>query len=487
MAQGFETTRLLQIGTHFMTRKIAFCMGLVTVAIASAAFCSGADKPNVVIFFTDDQGTLDINCYGATDLQTPNMDRLAESGVRFTQAYAHTVCCPARAGLMTGRHPQRCGVNSWTQGDRKGSDARNSNMFAEEITIAEVLKAAGYDTALFGKWHLGAKQGHGPLEQGFDRFFGHYCGFIDNYRHCFLHGKGYHDLQDDHEEIHRKDEYYPDMLVGKALEYLDQRKDKPFLMVVAFNLPHYPEQPTGKFAKAYAQMEMPRQSYARVVSTVDEHIGCIVERLETIGQRDNTIVIMMSDNGHSMEDNKGISVDNHVSGYPKGHYYSAHGGGGYTGKWIGRKGTFLEGGVRVPAIINYPRALPQGVVRDQAVTVMDWFPTILELAGIPKPEIVLDGCSMLPVINDAAAPSAHPVLHFQWAQKWAVRKGDWKLIGQQGKKPNQSKNGNPAARMTLHNLADDEPEVRDYAKQRPDIVERLQALHEEWSKEVTPQ
>ncbi|TFG39087.1 MAG: sulfatase [Syntrophobacterales bacterium] len=459
---------------------------LIVGLLLIAAGIFAAEKPNVVIFFTDDQGTLDINCYGAKDLQTPNMDHLAKTGVRFTQAYAHTVCCPSRAGLMTGRHPQRGGVSNWTQGDRNGSDAKNSNMFAEEITIAEALKAAGYDTALFGKWHLGAKQGHGPLEQGFDRFFGHYAGFIDNYRHCFLHGEGYHDLQDDHQEIFRKDEYYPDMMVGKAMEYLDQRKDNPFLMVVCFNLPHYPEQPTGKFANAYPDMEMPRQSYARVVSTVDDHIGRIVNKLEANGLRDDTIIIFMSDNGHSTENNSGIRVDDHVSGYPKGHYYSAHGGGGYTGKWIGNKGTFLEGGLRVPAIISYPKALPQGVVRDQAVTVMDWLPTILELAGIPKPDVVLDGRSMLPVIRDAAAPSAHPVLHFQWSGKWAVRQGDWKLIAQQAKKPKKGRKGKPVVKMTLHNLADKQPEVKDYAKEHPEIVRRLQKLHNAWIKEVTP-
>ncbi len=438
-----------------------------------AAFA--AEKPNVLIFFTDDQGTLDVNCYGATDLQTPHMDGLAKTGVRFTQAYAHTVCCPSRAGLMTGRQPQRGGVNNWIQGDRNGSDAKLAKMAATEITIAETLKTAGYDTALFGKWHLGAKQGHGPLEKGFDRFFGHYCGFIDNYRHCLLHGKGYHDLHDDHEEIFRKDEYYPDMMVGKALEYLDQRTDNPFLMVVSFNLPHYPEQPMGKFANAYPEMKMPRKSYARVVSTVDDHIGQIMEKLEAKGLRDDTIIIFMSDNGHSTEHNRGIHVKDSASGYPKGHYYSAHGGGGYTGKWIGNKGTFLEGGVRVPAIISYPKELPQNVVRDQAVTVMDWFPTILELAGISRPDVVLDGRSMLPVIKDASAPSAHPVLYFQWKNDWAVRQGDWKLITRKRR----------SKAVTLHNLSDENPEKQNHAAEHPEIVERLQKLYEQWHKEVT--
>lgn len=211
--------------------------------IASVLFVFGtahARPPNVVILYTDDQGTLDANCYGSTDLKTPNMDKLAASGIRFTQAYAHTVCCPSRAALMTGRHPQRGGVINWTQGDRHGSDDRNINMASEEVTLAEALKSAGYRTALFGKWHLGAKVGHGPLDQGFETYFGHLGGFIDNYRHYFLHGQGYHDLYDGNEEIFRREEYYPDMMIEKAVRYIEANKDAPFFLTVTFNLPHYP-------------------------------------------------------------------------------------------------------------------------------------------------------------------------------------------------------------------------------------------------------
>jgi arylsulfatase A len=145
-----------------------------------------AAPPNVVILFTDDQGTLDANCYGSDDLITPNIDKLAATGVRFTQAYAHTVCCPARAALMTGRHPQRGGVTDWMQGSMNGPQGRN--MALTEVTLAEALREAGYRTALFGKWHLGAHKDHGAEKQGFDEFFGIRNGFIDNYRHYFLHG-----------------------------------------------------------------------------------------------------------------------------------------------------------------------------------------------------------------------------------------------------------------------------------------------------------
>ena len=453
---------------------------LLTLALISVGpHISAAQKPNVVVMLTDDQGTLDANCYGSTDLITPNIDRLATTGVRFTQAYAHTVCCPARAALMTGRYPQRSGVSNWTQGDRLGSDLPKINMNTEEFTLAEAMKAAGYRTALLGKWHLGAKSGQGPLDQGFDTFFGHLGGFIDNYRHYFLHSKGFHDLWDGNDEIFRPEEYYPDLLTDRAVNFIETNKSAPFFMTVTFNLPHYPEQPIAKFRDAYSDLPMPRRSYARVISSVDEHIGRILDKIEATGLRDNTIVILMSDNGHSVENNSGISVDNHSSGYPRGHYYLAHGGGGNTGKWIGHKGTFLEGGIRVPAIISYPAIIAPGQSRDQIVTIMDWFPSILELCGI-QPDAVapkLDGHSVVPIIQDVSHVSAHDVLYFGWSNTWAVRKGDWKLIG----KPNPNSN---TVAHSLHNLAEPNPEVKDHASEQPDKVNELLALHREWLNEL---
>ena len=151
--------------------RIAFLVSvLLSCSVVPGQPSPRAQKPNVVILFTDDQGTLDAGCYGSTDLHTPAMDRLAAEGIRFTQAYAHTVCCPARAALMTGRHPQRGRVNSWVQGDMKGRDGLNMSL--EEVTLAETLKGAGYRTALFGKWHLGAHRDFGPMKQGFDELFG---------------------------------------------------------------------------------------------------------------------------------------------------------------------------------------------------------------------------------------------------------------------------------------------------------------------------
>jgi len=436
---------------------------------------SAVERPNILIILTDDQGTIDANCYGSTDLRTPNIDRLAATGVRFTQAYAHTVCCPARAALMTGRHPQRGGVHHWTQGDLNGPDG--INMALGEVTLAEALKSAGYRTALYGKWHLGAHRDFGPKKQGFDEFFGIRDGFIDNYNHYFLHGSGFHDLYEGIKPVKALGKYFPELMVQRSLKFIMQNKDRPFLLYVPFNIPHYPEQALKRFEAVYKDIADPaRRSYAAIVSTTDHYIGQIVDKLEALGLRENTIIVFMSDNGHSEETGNRIRVDNHRSGYPKGHFYGASGGGS-TGKWIGQKGSFLEGGVRVPAIISYPAKLPKGEVRGQIITAMDWFPTVLDLCGVQQPSNSpkLDGHSVLPLIQSAKAKSKYKILHFAWGKKWAVREGDWKLIGS---------NGN--TKVSLRNLVDAKPEAKDYAKAKPEIVQRLRTLHSDWVKEVSP-
>jgi len=327
---------------------------------------------------------------------------------------------------------------------------------------------------LFGKWHLGSHRDFGPKKQGFDEFFGIRDGFIDNYNHYFLHGQGFHDLYEGTKEVCAKGEYFPELMVGRSLKFIEQNEDSPFFLYVAFNIPHYPEQALKQHEKLYEKLTGPRRPYAAVVTTTDHYIGQILDKLEEMELRKSTIIIFMSDNGHSMENKNRIRVDNHNSGYPKDHFYGAHGGGN-TGKWVGQKGSFLEGGVRVPSIISYPARVPQGEVRDQIITAMDWYPTVLELCEIKKPESDLDGHSLLPIIDSESVPTPHKVVHFQWHKQWAVREGDWKLIGRDDR-----------AQVSLHNLADDEPEVTNYAKQKPEIVARLRRLHADWAEEVSP-
>ncbi|QTN32107.1 sulfatase-like hydrolase/transferase [Akkermansiaceae bacterium] len=452
----------------------------IFLALSSLQIGAGHTRPNVIILFTDDQGTLDANCYGSTALITPNIDKLAASGVRFTQAYAHTVCCPSRAALLTGRHPQRGGVTDWTQGQMGG--AKGINMALAEVTLAEALKAAGYRTGLFGKWHLGAHRDHGPEQQGFDDFFGIRGGFIDNYNHHFLHGNGFHDLYEGTTEVFAPGEYFPELIVSKSLDFIDENRDKPFFLYLALNLPHYPEQALAKFDELYASLEDPAlRSYAAMISTTDHYIGRVVDKLDELGLRKDTVIVFMSDNGHSEETFMRIRGDKHTSGLPKGHLYAASGAGN-TGKWIGHKATFLEGGIRVPAIISYPGRLPQGKVRDQMMTVMDWFPTVMELCGIKRESgaAALDGHSLLPLIESAAAPSPYGgVLHFAWRGDWAVRDGDWKLIS-------MTPGGLDEPVLSLHNLTGENPEAVDHLKAEPETVARLRALHEAWHKEVSP-
>jgi len=468
------------VNTHLLRALLAITAALLSAGPGNEAL--GAERsgpPNVVLIVADDLGALDAGCYGSRDLFTPAIDELAASGVRFTQAYAHTVCCPARAMFMTGRHPQRSNVNTWMQGRMYGPEGRN--MFLSEITLAEVLQAAGYRTALFGKWHLGAHRDHGPMRQGFERFFGIRDGFIDNYVHFQLHGAGWHDLYQGTTEVFRRGQYFPDLIADRALSFIEQNQDAPFFLYFALNLPHYPEQALADCTRQYPGLPMPRRSYAAVVSTVDQYVGRILTQLKTLRLREDTIVVFTSDNGYSSEDYQ-IRIDGHLSGYPKGHNYGANGGGGNTGRWLGSKGSFLEGGIRVPAILSYPRRIPKGLVRDQAVTAMDWYPTILELCGVDPPkDFPLDGHSVLPLVDDDA-PSRYEVMHWQWQNGWMVREGEWKLIangsyglGRQKLDP-----------IHLANLTDDPPEARNHAPQQPEIVKRLRTLHEQWAAEVMP-
>ena len=446
---------------------LAYLVFLLYGSIASTVIRA---KPNVVIFFTDDQGTLDASCYGAPHLKTPHIDQLAETGVRFTQAYAHTVCCPSRAMMMTGRHPQRGGVNHWTQGNMNTPKGRN--MALEELTMAEVLKREGYRTALFGKWHLGAHQDHGPKKQGFDEFFGIRNGFIDNFNHHFLHQTGYHDLYEGTTPLKADGKFFPELMTNRALRFIEESKDKPFFLYIPFNIPHYPEEAPKKFAEPFTDIkDEATRSYATIMYATDFYIGEVVNQLDELELLENTIIIFMSDNGHSEETNYRISVDNHLSGYPKGHFYGAS-GGGFTGKWTGQKGTFLEGGIRVPAILRYPSKIPQGETRDQIITAMDWLPTVMDLCGIKKQDgdPRLDGHSLLPVIKNPYQMSGYQkILNFQWHKSWAVRMDEWKLIGREG-----------SEKIQLYRLTDQEPERKNYSSERNDIVEGMLSMRKAW-------
>lgn len=435
---------------------------LVLVALSSAAH---AGKPNVLVIYTDDQGSVDVNCYGAKDLVTPHMDRLAAEGVRFTQFYAAApVCSPSRAAMLTGRVPQRAGVPG-----NVSSQKGKSGMPAEQVTIAEMLKSAGYATGHVGKWHLGYTPETMPRGQGFDSSFGHMGGCIDNWSHFFYwQGPNRHDLWRNGEEVWHDGEFFPDLMVKEVRAFVTAEREEPFFLYWAINVPHYPLQATDAWRKRYADLDPPRRMYAAFVSTMDEKIGEVLKTLDDAGLADDTIVIFQSDHGHSCEER-------------------TFGGGGSAGPYRGAKFSLFEGGIRVPAMIRWPDQVPAGEVRSQMATACDWLPTIAGLTDVPLPERRLDGRSLAKVIDSAEAESPHDGFHWQTGgNQWAVREGDWKLIGN----PRDTSNTAPLGRndkQFLVNLADDPGERKNVAAEHPEIVQRLQKQHDDWARTATEQ
>lgn len=421
--------------------------------------------PNVLILFSDDQGTVDVNAFGANDLHTPNLNRLARRGVRFTQFYVGApVCSPSRASLLTGRYPQRAGVPG-----NVGIDA--DGMPSEQITMAEMLGDSGYDTGLIGKWHLGHVNGGGPLDQGFDYFYGHKRGCIDNYSHFFYwNGPNVHDLWRGTREIFADGEYFADQIVKETKEFLYDRKDKPFFLYVPFNIPHYPLQGTSEwrayYKQALDQKEMPenRYHYAALVSTLDEKIGEILSFLDELELARDTLVVFLSDHGHSTEER-------------------AMFGGGSAGPYRGAKFSLFEGGIRVPAIVSLPGRLPEDETRGQFATSLDILPTVAELTGATVPDgHAIDGKSLLPILKDPDAPSQHGAFHWQQKNQWAVRDGDWKLVVNALDTDRSPVEGDD--KIFLSNLSQDASERRNVAADNPEVVERLTQLHEAWEQDV---
>ena len=449
--------------------KLLSCVA--AIAFASFGLTSIADQPNVIVIYTDDQGSLDLNCYGSKDLTTPNLDRLASQGVQFMQMYSPSAICSAsRAGLMTGRFPARAGVPG-NVSSMKGV----AGMPATEITIAELLRGAGYATGHVGKWHLGYTPETMPNGQGYDYSFGHMGGCIDNYSHFFYwNGPNRHDLWQNGKEIFRDGEYFLDLMVSEANSWVESnhKNNKPFFLYWAINAPHYPMQGTGKWREHYKDLPSPRRQYAEFVSTVDEKVGELVATLDRLKIRQNTLVIYQSDHGHSTEER-------------------AFFGGGNAGPYRGAKGCLFEGGIRIPSIASMPGKIPQNAVRGHLATGCDWFPTIAELCGVDLPERHYDGKSLVSVLKSDDADSPHDEAFF-WLlgrgknAQWAVREANWKLLGNPTDRSDRQKSGK-LDKLFLVDLSEDIGEKTNVAKANPGVVKRLQAVADKHIAEINAQ
>ncbi len=444
----------------------AYCSLFAALVLASpaapAAQAAQPFQPNVVVIVTDDQGAADAGCYGAKDLVTPNIDALARRGVRFTQFYsAAPVCSPSRAGLLTGRYPLRAGLIGNASSQPDGKEAMPSS----QVTMAEMFRAASYATAHFGKWHLGYTAETRPNAQGFDHSFGHMGGCIDNYSHFFYwQGPNRHDLFRNGVEVQAPGRYFADLLIAEATQFIDRERTRPFFIYFALNMPHYPYQGETQWLERFKGLPHPRNLYAAFLASCDVRIGALLRKLDESGLRERTIVVFQSDNGHSTEER-------------------AHFGGGSAGLYRGQKFSLFEGGIRLPAIVSWPGHLPEGETRGQVVHSCDWLPTLSELTGVKLINPDVDGRSVVSVLRSANAPSPHGVLHWHVGggkmPQWAVRDGEWKLIGNVQSTPDPDLTADDQ-QLFLANLADDPGEKTNRAAQRPEIVGRLRQLHEDW-------
>jgi arylsulfatase A-like enzyme len=433
--------------------------------VPALAFGQNARQPNVLLILSDDQGYRDLGCYGSPDIVTPNIDAIAQSGVRFTQFYAGApTSSPSRASLLTGLSCLEAGV---TGNVPAGKMSESMGLPAERETIAENLRANGYRTALVGKWHLGT----GPLaptEQGFDESFGFLGGCIDNYSHFFYwSGPNVHDLYHNGQEVYYPGTYFPDMVAGRVCDLLKEQHDDPLFIYCALNVPHYPYQGDLKWLEYYKSRGAvsPRLEYMAFVSSMDERVGRIIDELKASGEYDDTIIIFQADQGYSVEER-------------------AMFGGGDAGELRGCKFSLFEGGIRVPAIISYPRMLPQDKSIDNMSFAVDWYNTIAELTGSEISE-TSSGRSLVPLITGKTSGHTE-TMNWQVERRndataqWAVRHGPWKLIANVKDPRSGDTLTEEDKKFFLVNLDEDPAESKNLTNEHPDKVAELKAIHDRW-------
>lgn len=487
-------------------RLLILCLSSLWIVESVHAQAKPAAGPNIVFILADDLGFGEIGAYGQKKIKTPHLDKLASEGVRFTRHYTGApVCAPARCVLMTGRHLGNAEI-------RNNGDSKNGRKFpgqwpitAEAVTIAEVLKKAGYATGGFGKWGLGPTDSSGsPIRQGFDRFYGYNCQrnahsffppFLDDDEGEDVLNKNPipgHQRKPEGEVVaddYRAETYAPDRILEEALKFLDKNKEGPFFLYCPFVEPHVamhpPQEWLDRYPKewddkngfyrgqnGYLPHPRPRAGYASMISDLDEHVGAILARLETHGLVKDTVVIFTSDNGttHGSRDPKFG-----VGGVDAAFFNSTAGLRGF-------KGSVYEGGIRVPTIVRWPDHATPGSATDVPSYFPDWFPTLCQLAHT-KPPKDLDGQSLVPLIANAAPSNPN------WARNkpmiWefhgyggqiAVMDDQWKAVRQ------KVKSKKPGA-WELYNLDDDRAEAKDLAAKHPETVKRLE---EAYKKDRTP-
>ncbi|QBN20316.1 sulfatase family protein [Flavobacterium nackdongense] len=423
-------------------------------------YSQNAQKPNIIIILADDLGYADVGFNGCKDIPTPNIDRIANEGVKFTNAYVtFSVCGPSRAGLLTGRYPQRFG---YERNPQYRPHDPNMGLPKTEQTLAEALKQVGYTSGIVGKWHQGADISNHPLNRGFQEFFGHLGGghayfpeqltIQDSYAVDNDEGMSYKTWIMRNQKPIQTKKYLTDEFSDEAVQFVERNKKEPFFLYLSYNAPHSPLQATQEYLDRFPNIEdKKRKTYAAMVSAVDDGVGRLLDKLEALHLDSNTLVYFLSDNGGPENDN---SSDNGVLRAGKSSVY--------------------EGGFHVPFAMQW-KGTVKPTVYDNPVSSLDIFATIAALSKAPiikdKP---LDGVNLIPFItgNNKAIPHETIYLRKFDEKKYAVRHNDLKLVLNKDNEPE------------LYNLKEDIGEINDIAKQFPTELQKMDNLRKEWDSQL---
>lgn len=429
-----------------------------TLAVASGARNlfgqTRAKPPNIVLILADDLGYADVACYGRPDLKTPNIDRIAATGVRFLQAYANSAVCSAtRTALITGRYQYRLRIGL----EEPLAGNPEVGLPPEHPTLPSLLKKIGYGTTLIGKWHLGVLPRFGPLKSGYDHFYGFRGGALDYYMHTGTDHRD--DLWDDDVQIDQMG-YLTDLLGKRAVDVVNgyAKSGKPFLISLHFNAPHWPWEAPGDQAESnrlrYGDLNDfdggTQKTYQRMIEDMDLQIGRVLGALDVNGLTENTIVIFTSDNG----------------------------GERFADTWpfTGRKTELLEGGLRIPAVMRWPARIRQGHTTDQVAISMDWLPTLLAAAGThPDTAFPSDGMNLLPVLTEGATPVPRKLFwRYKANAQRAARDGEYKYL-------------KILENSFLFNVVDDPMERANLKERRRDVYAKLVAEWYQWNATMMPE
>jgi len=403
-------------------------------------------RPNIIIIISDDMGYADIGCQGCRDIATPNIDSIAENGIRFTNGYVSCpVCSPTRAGLATGRYQQRFG-HEFNTGPPPGGLQEHVGLPLTEVTIANVLKPAGYVTGAVGKWHLGMAPHFHPFKRGYDEFFGFLHG-----GHSYIDpGVGtWNPILRGTEQVDEK-EYLTDAFSREAVAFIERHHNKPFFLYLAYNAVHTPMQAPPRYKDSFKHItDSKRQVYAGMLTAMDEGIGAVLAKLRELDIEEDTLLFFINDNGGPTPAN-----------------------GSDNSPLRATKGTMYEGGIRVPFMIRWSGRLTGGQVYEHPVIALDILPTAASAAGAELPkDRKIDGVNLLPHLTGRDKGVPHEILFWRRGQDYAVRKGNFKLV-EAGKG------------RELFDLFSDVGEARNLSEERQELVKELEQAYAKWESEM---